>query len=401
MLTVKAYNDLLCIKRGSRLSTRKFKSTRSEETFDCFDRTSEDPLLKPTDIIASDPRLDVIGVLNPTFISLNNDRYLVIRVDERPKTPNCIDSTSLSTKNILVPYVNLRKEKTIEILKIQVPKSYSPEKEPILPKVSRKLQLDGENRQLLLSYISQLRLIKLNGFHKPSPTQQLAFPDSDYSQFGYEDPRATFVEGKLLLTYTAIGIYGATAWTCNISPQPHLENKNMILGPDHKHSCIFPSKIGGQYYMVSRPLARTYIQKSGAWLYRSNDLRIWSVICPLILPREEFWDSVRVGPCASPVLTSSGWLLFYYGVDQEDTYHVGGVLLERNNPEKTLARGNVPLLSPSLEWERMGRRADTVFPCGFEVFNNGECIRLYYGAADTSIGVAEARISSLLDSLNI
>lgn len=383
------------------MSTRKLQSTRSEAVADCFKRISKEPLLKPSDFIASDPSLDVIGVLNPAFINIGNDRYLIIRVDERPKESDDEKSPLSSTKTILVPYVNFRGEKKLEILKIQVPSSYSPDKEPILPKGSRLLQVGVESRQLLLSYISELRLVKLNGFDKPYATKLIAFPDSDFSQFGYEDPRATVIEGKPILTYTAIGIFGATAWSSEISSYAILENKNMILGPDHKHSCVFPKKIEGYYYMVSRPLARTYICKSGAWLYRSKDLANWCVISPLILPRGDFWDSDRVGPCASPLLTKSGWLLFYYGVDQEDSYHVGGVLLDRYDPSKILARGKHPLLSPSLEWERIGRRADTVFPCGFEIFDNNEFVRLYYGAADTCIGVAEAKISNIIESLTI
>ncbi len=44
-----------------------------------------------------------------------------------------------------------------------------------------------------------------------------------------------------------------------------------------------------------------------------------------------------------------------------------------------------------MEYERLGDVADIIFPCGSIPEPDGDTIRLYYGAADTTIGLAHAR----------
>jgi predicted GH43/DUF377 family glycosyl hydrolase len=51
-------------------------------------------------------------------------------------------------------------------------------------------------------------------------------------------------------------------------------------------------------------------------------------------------------------------------------------------------------MSPTEGYERTGDVSDVVFPCGWTV--SGDEVRLYYGAADTSIALATARLSELL-----
>ena len=57
------------------------------------------------------------------------------------------------------------------------------------------------------------------------------------------------------------------------------------------------------------------------------------------------------------------------------------------------------MLGPTAPYERDGDIPNTVFPCGL-VHNakSGE-VRLYYGAADTTICVATARLDELLDAV--
>ena len=66
------------------MSTKKTTSTLAGENTDLFVRASKTPMISPSDVIPSDPRLRVIGVLNPTFININGKRFLIVRVDERP-----------------------------------------------------------------------------------------------------------------------------------------------------------------------------------------------------------------------------------------------------------------------------------------------------------------------------
>ena len=173
----------------------------------------------------------------------------------------------------------------------------------------------------------------------------------------------------------------------------------MLLGPDHKHCALFPSRINDNYIMLTRPLTRSTVSCEGIWITKSPDLEFWSSPKPLLLPRPNMWDSIRVGPATSPLMLPDGWLLLYYGVDNSHSYHLGAALLSSTNPLRVIARTATPILSPILEWERNGRRADTVFPCGAQFFCNNNKIRIYYGAADMYVGAADLNVPSLMAEL--
>lgn len=381
------------------MSTKKLSSTLSGSEQDISTRICDFPLLRPSDIVPSDPRLRVIGVLNPTFIKIGIKKYLIVRVDERPSNMNASKNNNIGNIDpLLVAYADLEYAGKVEIVQTQIQEKYSGDMEPILPKSVREFRLGLRQQELLLSYISHLRIFEMieSGFEiTKSP---FLFPCDIFSQYGCEDPRATIIEGQPLLLYTAIGQYGATAWSANIQNKS-ICDKKIILGPDHKHTTIFPEKINDYYFLLTRPLSRSYLRSSGIWMLRSPDMVHWGVPTPVIFPRAGMWDEVRVGPSASPILTNDGWLLLYYGVDCDQTYRVGAVLLDKNDPSKIIARTSDPILSPILEWERVGRRADTVFPCGVEVIEKLNSLRIYYGAADTCIGAADVDQKDLIRKL--
>ena len=78
-------------------------------------------------------------------------------------------------------------------------------------------------------------------------------------------------------------------------------------------------------------------------------------------------------------------------------YRVGTVMLDLYNPVKVLGRCLGPVLSPREEYERVGDIGSVVFTSGALVEPDGE-VKVYYGAADTSICVATAHIDELVDS---
>jgi predicted GH43/DUF377 family glycosyl hydrolase len=43
---------------------------------------------------------------------------------------------------------------------------------------------------------------------------------------------------------------------------------------------------------------------------------------------------------------------------------------------------------------------NVIFPCGYTLAADGDTIRLYYGAADTSIAMATASVKELLEWLD-
>ena len=75
-------------------------------------------------------------------------------------------------------------------------------------------------------------------------------------------------------------------------------------------------------------------------------------------------------------------------------YRLGLALLDGEDPRRVLLRGDEWIFAPREPYERQGDVGDVVFPCGWVA--DGDELRLYYGAADTSLALATARVSDLL-----
>ncbi len=64
---------------------------------------------------------------------------------------------------------------------------------------------------------------------------------------------------------------------------------------------------------------------------------------------------------------------------------------------KAIARRKVPILEPETPYELFGQVNNVVFPCGAVII--GEDLFVYYGGADSVIGVATMKVEDLLISL--
>ena len=79
-------------------------------------------------------------------------------------------------------------------------------------------------------------------------------------------------------------------------------------------------------------------------------------------------------------------------------YRAGLVLLDLDNPAVVLARSAEWVLGPTEPYELTGQVPGVVFPCGLTHHDTGE-LRLYYGAANTGIAMATARLDDILTSV--
>src|SRR5581483_9050837 len=107
----------------------------------------------------------------------------------------------------------------------------------------------------------------------------------------------------------------------------------------------------------------------------------------------------KVGLTGPLIETPKGWLMLYHGVRQTAAgciYRLGAALLEFENHEKCLLRGDSWIFSPEAPYECHGDVSNVVFPCGQTLDEDGDGINLYYGAADTSIALAKGSIRQLL-----
>ena len=126
----------------------------------------------------------------------------------------------------------------------------------------------------------------------------------------------------------------------------------------------------------------------------SKDLRVWENSKILLGPREGKWDSLKIGAAGPPMEIDEGWLQIYHGVDQNYTYRLGSLVLDRDNPEKVLYRSEAPFLEPFEEYERIGWIPNVVFSCGSVI--RKDQVLVSYGCADTAIGVSTFKIDEII-----
>jgi len=73
------------------------------------------------------------------------------------------------------------------------------------------------------------------------------------------------------------------------------------------------------------------------------------------------------------------------------------MLLKLSDPKIVIGTTTYPILEPEMNYEKIGQVANVVFPCGAIIKDDD--IYVYYGAADTVIGVATGSISQIIESL--
>jgi len=268
-------------------------------------------------------------------------------------------------------------------------------------------QVDGQT--LLLARVEDMRGFSHltvarspNGFTDwqidPDPTLT-ADPNSQEERWGLEDPRIVWLEEQkqFAVTYVSFSEGGpvvSLAITKNFRTFARL---GALLPPEDKDACLFPRRFDGRFALIHRPIVRG---EAHIWMSFSPDLKHWGDHRPLIMTRTAYWDCHRVGLACQPIETPEGWLLFYHGVRNTTAgaiYRVGLALLDLNSPWKVLRRSDEWVLGPSADYERIGDVSDVVFPTGATVQKKTDQVHLYYGAADSTVAVASARLSECID----
>lgn len=226
--------------------------------------------------------------------------------------------------------------------------------------------------------------------------------DHPEEEWGLEDPRVTRVDelDAWIITYTAFGRGGPGISLAKTSDFRSFERLGLVMTPEDKNGVLLPRRVDGQWILFHRP---TSIHGADIWLSRSTDLRSWSTP-ELVMSRRPggWWDSARIGMGAPPVETDEGWLVVYHGVRQTvagGLYRAGLALLDLNHPANVLRRSEEWVLGPQAQFEVTGDVPNVVFPCGLVRDGETDTLSLYYGAADTRIGLATANCSEVLDYL--
>ena len=343
-------------------------------------RLSDQPILKTSDVKPAIDGFDVLGAFNPAACLVNDEVILLLRVAEAPKAEKGYISVPLIEEQDGVPTLTI--------------KHFPEPEEDYDPRV-----VTIQGKQYLTS-LSHLRIARSrDGIHFEIDEKPFLFPARMDEAYGIEDARITFLEGKYWITYTAVSEHGPGVGLATTTDFRDVERVGMILPPPNKDVALFPKQIRGKYKLLHRPMVSD-IGKPSVWLAESEDGVHWGNHRFLFggrgLTDPKFsWEGGKIGAGPEPILTDEGWLVCYHGADATHAYSLALALLDKDDPAIVLDRSDVPLLTPDLPWEREGFFPNVVFSNGLIQWpdtapaDRAGKIWVYYGAADSGVGLAE------------
>ena len=218
--------------------------------------------------------------------------------------------------------------------------------------------------------------------------------------WGVEDPRITYVPElkKYAVVYTAYSSDGPGVALALTKDFVHFERYGMIMQPEDKDAALLPRRINGLWTLIHRPVSG--VISAHMWISFSSDLRHWGGHKQILEARlGGWWDANRIGLSPPPIETPEGWLVIYHGVKQNAAgaiYRLGLALFDLEVPENCLKRGDEWVFSPKEQCDLCGDVDMVVFPCGTTLAPDGDTLRIYYGAADTSIAMAQGSVKAML-----
>jgi predicted GH43/DUF377 family glycosyl hydrolase len=247
--------------------------------------------------------------------------------------------------------------------------------------------------------------------------KQFIVPSEEWNQYGCEDPRVTYFEGKYYIFYTALSKYplgpeGIKVAVAVSKDMKKIDEQHFVTPFNAKAMTLFPERIGGKITVILS--AHTDSPPTKMAIAQVNKMEeLWS---------KDFWekwenniddfkidlkrfdtDHTEVG--APPIKTKYGWLLIYSHIQNyfrqsgspSTVFGVEAVLLDLKDPRKIIGRTKGPILAPKEPYEISGYVSNIVFPSGALV--NKDILTIYYGAADTTVCIANVSLSDLISSI--
>ena len=218
--------------------------------------------------------------------------------------------------------------------------------------------------------------------------------------WGCEDPRLTWLpeDRQWAIAYTAYSRRGPLVSLAMTPDFRSVRRLGPAMPPEDKDAALFPRRFDGRWAMIHRPSPL----RGGAhmWISFSPDLRYWGDHKLLLEARDgAWWDAGKIGLGPPPLETAEGWLIMYHGVHSTSDgpiYRAGLALLDLDDPAVVTHQSDEWVFGPSTPYEITGDVGRVVFPCGWTLDEKTDQLNLYYGAADTVIGLATARFSEVL-----
>jgi predicted GH43/DUF377 family glycosyl hydrolase len=259
--------------------------------------------------------------------------------------------------------------------------------------------------------VSRIGLAITDGYRVLERLPEPVFtPHDEKDKKGVEDPRAVIIEDKIYMLYTAYDGAIAQISAAEITIDDFLNRRwdrwermgFAFRDIWDKDAILFPEKINGRYVIYHRIEPSIWVSYLDKLEFPAPKERHSIILGPR---SGRMWDSLKIGAGSQPIKTKYGWLLIYHGVDRDQVYRLGVILTDLKNPERLLYRSPNPVLSPETVYEigdeySWVRRV--VFSCGAvpvkdkAVIDADDEILVYYGAADTYICLATARVGDLI-----
>ncbi|MUG88774.1 glycosidase [Paenibacillus timonensis] len=344
-------------------------------------RCAQNPVIRTQDVKPSRPDFKVLGAFNAGVAQYEDETILLLRVAEAP--------VSVRSGEVLVPRLN---EAGTEV----IVERYEDTDPRYDFSDSRFVAMDG--RVVMLTSLSHLRVARSkDGVHFDIDPQPALFPENALEAWGIEDPRVTQIGDTYYITYSSASVRGVGAGLAETKDFRTFKRHGLMLAPENKDVMLFPEKIGGKYYALHRPVPKSF----GApemWIAESPDLLHWGNHRFLMGLSEQGWDSARMGGGAVPIRTERGWLALYHGADASHRYCMGAVLLDLEDPGKVIGRSVRPFIEPETDYEVNGFFGGVVFSCGALLV--GDTVRMYYGAADEVMAVADIPLDDIFGTLS-
>ncbi|MDF1800598.1 MAG: glycoside hydrolase family 130 protein [Planctomycetota bacterium] len=318
-------------------------------------RSHENPVLTRADVPASTGLVDPSSVFNPGAVELGGRVHLMLRVQARSRATSLVMASSLDGRRF-----------------------------EVAPKV---VELEGLEREARsLHHVYDARLTRVRADDGGEAVVVIFAADMD------DACRLGVARSRDLERFEFLGF----------SETP---SRNGVL---------FPEKVGGRWLRLERP--NLVVDGAGvatgdavrlAW---SDDLVTWELDdTPLFEGRWRYWDEL-IGPGPPPIRTTRGWLCLYHGVATHfasaNIYQAGAVLLDGADPSRVIGRTWDNLLEPRELYEQVGQVPNVVFPSGAVVRGlepgatacDDDELLVYYGAADTCVGLAMAKVGQLVEA---
>jgi predicted GH43/DUF377 family glycosyl hydrolase len=256
-----------------------------------------------------------------------------------------------------------------------------------------------------------------DGVHIDGRLDHPIFEPADATEAaGVEDPRVTMVGDEMYMLYTAWDQNVAQIAMASIPVDEFLRRR---FSAWRRHGLGFPKLANKDAVLYPETFDGRYV------IYHRIDPNLWisyldNLTCPW--PRQGqkivtgprpgmMWDGIKVGAGAPPIKTTHGWLNIYHGVDYERSYRLGVLFMALDDPAKVIYRSPNAILEPETDFEIGEGGGESfwvphvVFTCGAvpaedkAVIGPDDEILVYYGAADTAIGVARGRLCDLVPVL--